>query len=668
MPNNVVSLSSNIIQVLPVPDAPIATAATEVKDNSFTANWREVRNIDNYLLDVSETQTFETTLPNFRDVEVKETTRIINQLQAGKAYFYRLRAKNRSGNSNYSNVIEAVTLPTVPQNLNLVSASLQQINISWTASRSELPLTYLVDVSTNRGFTNNLINDRITNSPSLSIAGTFEAGRQYFVRVKARHSRGGESAYSEVLTITMIPPTPQNLAFSQITENSFNLNWNSATGADSYEIVLATNTNFNPLVRTITSTNANTDIGNLSSLQQYFVRVRAVNKTGKSDNSATASTITLPNPITANIARNVGSQQFTATWNASNQSNTYLLEVARNEAFTDMLAGFASVEISNALERLVNWQSSERELYYIIRVIATVQGQRLISRPSNVQRVRILAVPFGFRVSNLTQTSFTLDWNAVEGAEQYEVSVSIDNFTTTLPAYNATRVSAPQIALQRLEANRTYQIRVRATSSEGASDNGNTSQLTLPPFPDEVFMRRISSARTTVIEWQYFSFAFARVSNLRFVLERSDVPDAPYRPISSPLSLSDARSARFDDVTGTQRLQAGYRLKISNEAGEVIFNIPNRIVTATEDEFFKDNVLLYPNPTNNIFQLKLRESNTKISKLRVYDNVGKLIIYWENIQINEHTQFDISILTSGRYLIEVVNSKQQTLYLPLIKE
>lgn len=662
------SENSNVIEVKPTPVAPVSTTATNVKDNAFTANWREVVGADAYLLDVSEQANFATALTGFKDLELKGISKEITGLKEGKIYYYRLRAFNSSGNSLYSNTIEVITLPSIPQNLNLISTTLQQINFSWTASKSELPLTYLVDVATNSGFTNTIVKDRTTTLTNLSITATFEAGKEYYLRVKARHNRNGESEYSETLVIKMIPPTPLSLVISKVTENSFNLAWGNALGADSYEVEIATIANFTPILRSLTATATNIDVSGLNSLQQYFVRVRAVNKTGKSGNSFAANTITLPNPTTTNKAKNVGSQQFTASWNVSTQVNIYILEVARNEGFTDMLAGFSGLEISNILERFVSWQGRENELYYRVKVVGTVQGQRLVSRPSNIQKVRILQAPFGFKFSNIKQTSFDVDWNAVEGAEQYEVSVSLDNFATILTAYNQVKVSSPSIKLEKLEGNRPYQIRVKALSSDGASDNGTTSQLTLPPFPEEVFIRRLSTTRTTEIQWQYFSLPFNRVSNMRFVVERSDTDNAPFRPISSALTLADSRSLRYDDVTGTQRLQATYRLKISNEAGEVIFNIPNRIVTAVDNGLIDENlIVLYPNPSSDVFRLQIQKMALKPAQIRIFDNAGRLVKIWEEIKSVNESEFDISGLAVGKYIVEI-SWEKQSMRLHLVKD
>jgi hypothetical protein len=191
--------------------------------------------------------------------------------------------------------------------------------------------------------------------------------------------------------------------------------------------------------------------------------------------------------------------------------------------------------------------------------------------------------------------------------------------------------------------------------------------MTLPSLPEEVYIRRLSSVRTTRIDIFYLSQAFSRVSNLRFAIDRSDAPNALFSPIADKLSLADSRSLVYNDVTGTQRLQATYRLRISNEAGEVIYNIAQRIITAIENDLESSELIMYPNPTANIFKLQLGAVKARNYTILVYDNIGHLIKSWENIQDISNQTFDISTFAAGRYIVEI-NADKQKSYLPLVKE
>jgi hypothetical protein len=670
--DGIASEYSNLITVKTVPAAPVATNATNLKETSFSANWNEVRGADSYILETAEDKDFTLGLVSR---EVKGTTSSIINLKEGKTYFYRLKAKNTSGESGYSNVIEASTNPTAPTELRLVTITSTTINVAWTASKSELAVTYLVDVATDANFSSIIIrSQRASNLSAALQSASIIGGRDYYVRVRTVHSKDGLSDFSATLRVLAAPPAPRlSLVADKTTENSFDLSWTRIEAVSGYELDVATNANFTTIIANYNAKSINeiaTSVTAVNSLTVYFCRVRAVNASGKSENSNVIEVATLPNPVQTRLVTDLTLTQFRANWDASTQANVnnYQLEISKNEAFTDLLSGFAPLEIFNNNNRLVDFPEGVRILYYRVKVKAVIGNNTVISRPSNVQRVSILDMPTGFRVTNLTSSSFRLDWNAVSGAEQYEVSLSIDNFRTTVANFSPVRTNTAGINLERLEANRMYQIRVRATATNAISDLGNTSQMTLAPLPEEMRIKRLATTRTTAIEILYYTLPVERLSNLRFVVERSDADGAAFRPISQTLQLADNRSLRYDDNTGSQRLQATYRIKITNAGGDVFYNIPNRIVTATEDGLFKDSVLLYPNPTSNTFQIKLPANYAKTSKVNIYDNMGRQVMFWDSILLNDYTEFDISKLSTGKYTIVINNEKQQIIRLSLIKE
>ncbi len=660
------SAYSNQITVKAVPPAPVATEATNIKETSLNANWQEVKSADNYILELAEDKDFKIGVVSR---EVKELSSNFTNLKEGKTYFYRVKTKNTSGESGFSNVIETSTLPSVPTELKLVSATGGRFTVSWTASRSELAVTYLIDVATDANFSSiSIRQQRATATTAILQPNNFVGGRTYFVRVWAVHEKNRESGFSNVLSIISAPATPRlSLVADKTTENSFDLSWSNVETADSYELDVATNATFTNLVANYNAKSIKelqTSVTGINGFTVYFCRLRAVNASGKSDNSNVIEVATPPNAVQTRPVTNLSLTQFTANWDGSTQSAFYLFELSRNEAFTDLVSGFAPLETSNT-SRVINFPEGVKTLYYRVRVRGIVGNNSVVSKNSNVQKVSILDTPTGFRVNNLAATSFRLEWSNVSGAEQYEISVSTNNFTTTLTNYNQLKINTLGINLENLEANRTYQIRVRALATNAISEVGNTAQMTLAPFPDNARLRRISTSRTTIVEIAYLNLPIERLSNLRFVVERSDAPDAPYRALSQSLRLEDNRTLVYNDVTGTQRLQAGYRIKITNDGGEVIYVIPNRVVTAIESNNIEDSkIIIYPNPSSDIFQIQAKEQNSKILSVKVFDNVGRAVKTWENVQ---NDVFDISNLSEGRYLVEV-RWEKKTVYLHLIKQ
>jgi len=90
-------------------ETPTANAPKDVNDNGFRAKWNYVSHSKSYLLDVSTTENFATFVTNYESKEVTDLNEVVAGLTGGTQYYYRVRAKNETQISEYSNVISVVT-------------------------------------------------------------------------------------------------------------------------------------------------------------------------------------------------------------------------------------------------------------------------------------------------------------------------------------------------------------------------------------------------------------------------------------------------------------------------------------------------------------------------------------------------------------------------------
>ena len=96
------------------PSAPVASAATNVGINSFTANWSASIGASSYRLDVSTSSSFTSMLTGYNNLTVNSTSQSVSGLSASTTYYYRVRAYNSYGTSSNSGNISVSTLANDP--------------------------------------------------------------------------------------------------------------------------------------------------------------------------------------------------------------------------------------------------------------------------------------------------------------------------------------------------------------------------------------------------------------------------------------------------------------------------------------------------------------------------------------------------------------------------
>lgn len=134
------------------PSAPVATAATNVLDISFTANWGASGGATSYRLDVS-TDNFATFVSGFNDLNVGSvTTYSVTGLTAGVAYKYRVRAVNGSGTSGNSNTIDVTTasvyrMPIIASSSTYSNTATEYIGFGGILAGSTLALSEVLHLS-----------------------------------------------------------------------------------------------------------------------------------------------------------------------------------------------------------------------------------------------------------------------------------------------------------------------------------------------------------------------------------------------------------------------------------------------------------------------------------------------------------------------------------------
>jgi len=111
--------------------ATVADPASDIKADSFTANWELLAGTLCYKIDVDDNIDFSSPLAEYNDLEVVfAKSKVISGLNSGTEYYYRVRTFDSGSESENSNIISVVTLPATPLNVN-TNYLAGSIIISW---------------------------------------------------------------------------------------------------------------------------------------------------------------------------------------------------------------------------------------------------------------------------------------------------------------------------------------------------------------------------------------------------------------------------------------------------------------------------------------------------------------------------------------------------------
>ena len=280
--------------------------------------------------------------------------------------------------------------------------------------------------------------------------------------------------------IQYINPFPSGVtanSATNIADTSFTANWNAVSNATGYKLYI----DGTPITLGNVTTYNVTGLVEASSHSYY---VKAINSAGESSVSNTINLTllsALPSAPLAKSATSITSTSFTANWNSVSGATGYKLYIDGTPITLGLVTSYNKTGLVDA--------SSHN---YYVKTINSA-GESSVSNTINL--TLLSAAPTALNATNITETSFTANWNSVTGATGYKFYLDGSGTPITLglvTSYDVTSLTKG--------THHTYYI--KAILNTGDTPNSNT--ISLYTISDEF---KVNSYTTSL--QQYPSIAMA---------------------------------------------------------------------------------------------------------------------------------------------------------------
>ncbi len=424
-------------------------------NGSFTLSWNSVSNADKYKIYIKQTD------GSYKLMKTTSATSFTTAVAAiGRTYSYKIKAVNSKYNisSAFSNIESAKydNKLSSPNMSPVVINSDCSFKLSWSAvSGADKYEIYLL--GSNGKY--NLMKTTTATSFTTAVA-TY--GREYAYKVRAIDSKNNVySEFSNVITGVnkkkMSTPTLKSIIVND--NGTFTLSWNAVTGADKYEIyIYNNNTGIYQLNGTVAKTSATTAYAPYN--VKYSYKIRALDSESKvySDFSNVVSAtnkVKLSSPTMKDVVVN-SNGSFKLSWNSVAGADKYELYIRQADGSYKLMKTTTATSFTTAFATYGKQYSykakainSKNKVYSDFSNVVSATNNKKLSTPSNV-KLTVNSTP-----------SFTISWNTVSGANQYEVYLYQNGSFKKIRT-----VTANKTTLNNPIKGKQYTYKIRATDSK----------------------------------------------------------------------------------------------------------------------------------------------------------------------------------------------------------
>ncbi len=572
----------------PAPTAPTLTAPADAAEGVSvdpTLEWDAVSGAVTYTVDVD-------TDPGFGSIDQTQTSGSTSYspstLATGTTYYWRVKATNPGGDSEYSSrsfttIFDPPGAPALTSPADAAVDVSRTPDLTWSAG-SGTSESYRLDVSTANDFSSFVITDSSIVTTSFSVVSALATETEYFWRVRAKNT-GGTSAWSSTRSFTTVPAEPGVVTLTSPVDDAVEVSltptfdWESLPEADTYRLILSDTSDFSNLIL------AQDDIATSSYAlgaplelgTEYFWRVRANNAGGNGPYSAIWSFTTelskqviLSSP--ANGATGVDLSPDLG-WNAVAGATSYRVQVSKlanmSSPVVDQSGVSATTLAVGPLESntIYHWRvianNAPADLWSEIWSFATGTGA-----PGQVT----LLTPADDATGVSLEPSFT--WSAQASADEYRfdlsTSAAFSSFVVSQTGITATSFD-PGITL---DAETEYFWRVRGSNGEGDGPYSSvfsfTTTVAAPGAPTLTSPENgaLAVSITPTFLWEAVSKGLGKTSDGSPAATSYDIQVSTGGNFNTlVVDETGLAGTSYDEATLLNGVQYFWRVRGSNESG-----------------------------------------------------------------------------------------------------
>ncbi len=349
--------------------SPLNNSTGNIKPIEF--KWYKSNLAKTYALQLSTASDFTTTL--FDSVDITDTSFTANNLADLTKYYWRVKAKNIGGETEWSEVWNFSTLgePTDGVQLYPIANAINQpidVNFIWKKAKDKLSIIKGDNVLSVSNYWFELSNDTTKNSfivdstlvDTTKFVSDLTNRTSYYWKIKAKNELGwgNPSRWSKFTTIV---DTPVDVTLKSPLNNDENVSkpisliWNKSALAENYTLQVSLNSVFgSSVIDSSGITDTSFTVNSLDNSTKYFWRIKANNIGGESTWSDVWSFTTLGVPTAPTLILPENDLELADTtnniefvWSSVDMIDSYTLEASANENFDSLFVSINDLTDTN---------------------------------------------------------------------------------------------------------------------------------------------------------------------------------------------------------------------------------------------------------------------------------------------------------------------------------